>query len=140
MKEDTFIHRYKTLADVLGISVRQLEIEIKVTEGRLSKSILRNSKVTMDIVHRIAKRYPKVNTEWLETGEGPVLLDFTPELNEDEPQYGAEGGSLVNKLYNKWLKIATDITLGKPNTQTLKEMHELVEQLKKQNDELEKEE
>lgn len=71
-------HRLTILAEALGIGVSQLEKEIAVKSTRLTKAVSRGSGISGDIVFKIVRRYPNISAQWLETGEGEMLVTTHP--------------------------------------------------------------
>lgn len=66
------------LLDTLRYSVRDFELEIGVPLGRIYKSIQRNTDISLDTVSKIITKFPKVNREWLLTGEGDMFVETIP--------------------------------------------------------------
>lgn len=66
------LHRYQQVADALGLSILQLETQIGVKRGRISKAIERNAKVVLEIVEMITTKFPEIDRDWLLTGSGSI--------------------------------------------------------------------
>jgi plasmid maintenance system antidote protein VapI len=54
-------------------SVLEFENAIDVPQGRIYKSITRNTEISADTVQKIITKFPEVRKEWLETGEGAMF-------------------------------------------------------------------
>lgn len=65
------------LAERLGETVFSLEKKLGLSHTRLDKAITRNSRLSSDILDKIIDKYPNVNREWLQAGQGHWLLDET---------------------------------------------------------------
>lgn len=71
------MHRLKTLADALKISVSKFEKEVGVGSSTFTKAIQRNSEINKGIALQIKDKFPTVNIEWLLTGEGEMFIKPT---------------------------------------------------------------
>ena len=58
--------------DYKGLSVQSFELQCGLSNGAVSKMGNNTRRSTID---KISKSYPELNTNWLLTGEGGMLLD-----------------------------------------------------------------
>jgi Peptidase S24-like len=64
----------KKLINELDISMSAFEREIGISASTIVKSIERDADISPLISKKITMKYPSVNPEWLETGEGRMFL------------------------------------------------------------------
>jgi transcriptional regulator with XRE-family HTH domain len=74
MAQETIGQRLKFLMDSLNLKVRTFANALDVSETNIRNYTTRDSKPSADILERIVRQYPQVNTHWLVTGEGEPLL------------------------------------------------------------------
>lgn len=74
MAQETIGQRLKFLMDSLDLKVRTFANALDVSETNIRNYTTRDSKPSADILERIVRQYPQVNTHWLVTGEGEPLL------------------------------------------------------------------
>ena len=65
--------RLKQLIDYYGISTRQFEQKISVSNGVIAKVLSANTTLRSDILSKITDSFPDVNLDWLLTGKGEML-------------------------------------------------------------------
>ncbi len=70
----------KDLILKLGISTSEFERRIGVGSSTVHRAITRNSQIKTDVMDKIVKAFPQVNRNWLESGEGEMMLVSTNEL------------------------------------------------------------
>ena len=64
--------RLREFIDYKGLSVQSFELQCGLSNGAVSKMGNNTRRSTID---KISKTYPELNTNWLLTGEGGMLLD-----------------------------------------------------------------
>ena len=94
----------------LRYSINEFEKEIGVPKGRIYASIQRNSKLSMETVVKILTKFPQVNKDWLETGEGNMFVEksgtnFEETIgnqitNSEKPDIDYQAGNPNNPLYS----------------------------------------
>lgn len=67
-------HHITALIDYLKLNVSKFEREVGAGASTISKAIDRNTTLGFGTIRKILDKYPNVNKEWLETGEGKMLL------------------------------------------------------------------
>lgn len=79
--------RIKKIIDLEGISVREFERRIGCTQGLISKLLRANTDISSKVIISIVKNYSQYSSEWLLTGEGPMLKSEVrqPEQENTEP-------------------------------------------------------
>lgn len=73
--------------DSLDIKVRVFANALEVSETNIRNYISRDSKPSSDILERIVRNYPQVNTAWLITGEGQPFLPEAGKTDEQAINY-----------------------------------------------------
>lgn len=121
-------HRYQQLADALEISVREMEKECSLTQGRIGTSIYRDSNIKGEIVDAITTRYPNVNRTWLETGQGDMFSTPTDTFNEPPADYGAPADK---KGFFAWLLRQHDEYIKSRPVFTAEELETMARQRRK---------
>lgn len=66
--------RLKEYIDFKGISIAKFESEIGMSNNSFRKSWLNKGSIGSDKLENILRKYPDINTEWLLTGKGEMLL------------------------------------------------------------------
>lgn len=105
----SLIERIYQLSDLKGDSIYKISKEIDVSNGYFAKTRSKNGSVGSDIVEKIVRYYPDVNTSWLILGEGEIFKTKNKEnltiLNGKEN--GKENGNKRN--VNKTLPFESDV-------------------------------
>lgn len=71
------IHQF---ADSQGLSIREIERSIGVTNGLIAGAIRNNREIGSDKVENILQTYERLSAEWLLRGEGEMLKqDLAPQ-------------------------------------------------------------
>jgi transcriptional regulator with XRE-family HTH domain len=78
MPQETIGQRLKFLMEALNLKVRTFANALDVSETNIRNYTVRDSKPSADILERIVRQYPQINTHWLITGEGEPLLTPVP--------------------------------------------------------------
>lgn len=109
-----------------GISVRKFDLSIGASNGYTLRMKKNKASVGSDMLEKISKVYPSINTEWLITGKGYMLSDqldikINPEifhhLNENNLQEKIE--EKINEKRKKELRlILTEIALEQQYTKS----------------------
>lgn len=76
--------RILKIANRENISVRALEQKIGCSNGVLSKSIQKGTDISSLWVSKIIETMPQYNAQWLLTGKGEIILDFSIGVGEDK--------------------------------------------------------
>jgi DNA-binding transcriptional regulator YiaG len=109
MPQDTIGQRLKFLMESLDLKVRTFASALDVSETNIRNYISRDSKPSSDIIERIVRQYPHVNTFWLITGDGEPFLSPTHESGQStsnnqkffrSPVIGANQGTANQQQYN----------------------------------------
>lgn len=91
--------RIRQLIDYLGISTRQFEQKISVSEGLIHKAIARKSGLKSDTLAKIMDIFPQINPDWLLLGKGEMLR--TSEASSAAPETANSNvTTLINILNN----------------------------------------
>lgn len=77
------IHRLQVFITEKGISLNKLSVELGLSNSYFSKMVRNSGSIGSDIIEKIVRLYPDLNTEWLLTGNGCMLKkDVTCTLSE----------------------------------------------------------
>jgi phage repressor protein C with HTH and peptisase S24 domain len=93
---------YKEVINHLGISTREFEQSLGLSNGSIKKAIDRNSSIKADTIDKILQIYPQVSRKFLYTGAGPVLATDAQDAasmlatGEEEANY-TTGSELRNR-------------------------------------------
>lgn len=83
---DAFIN----IADNQQISITKLEQQLGASKGVLSRAISKDSDIQSKWIMKLVENYPQYNTEWILTGNGPMLKNNRSNNNmvtEPVPSY-----------------------------------------------------
>jgi transcriptional regulator with XRE-family HTH domain len=109
MLQETIGQRLKFLMESLNLKVRTFAGVLDVSETNIRNYLNRDSKPSSDVLERIVRHYPEVNTLWLITGEGEPFL---PQLNDGVTQTGnfnqAGSGNIQKIKGNKGNVVGTN--------------------------------
>lgn len=70
------LQRIKQFIDYKGISVRQFEINIGISNGSFASQLKNNKTIGVDKIENILNIYSEISPDWLLTGQGSMLRDF----------------------------------------------------------------
>lgn len=140
------IERIFHFAEIKGISIHKLSLQIGVSNSYFNKMMKNRASVGSDIIEKILRFYPELNAEWLLTGNGDILNQkklFAPNnenMNETktEPDCNQETqpepaglcpGCQLRERTIEALKIALDARQGEINaiSQNLKDKERLIQ-------------
>ena len=76
------IDRVRQIIEEKGVSIRSFEQVIGASNGTISKAISRGGDIGSELVAKIVRAYPDINTEWLLTGNGAML---TSNIAQESP-------------------------------------------------------
>lgn len=79
--------RLKQLIDYYGISTRQFEQKINVSNGVIAKVLVQNTTLRSDVLSKIADNFPDINIGWILTGKGEMFLQKCGNVPEDYSQF-----------------------------------------------------
>lgn len=65
--------RLKQFLEFQGLSVRQFELMIGSSDGKIAKFMTTNSSLKSDTLSSIMEKFPQLSIKWLLTGEGEML-------------------------------------------------------------------
>lgn len=87
------VKRIKMFVEYLGISVRQFEIEVGVSNATLSKPFGTGKGTSTDTLEKIFARYEELNPVWAIRGKGSMILsikeqEVLSELQENNVAFG----------------------------------------------------
>jgi len=119
----TINNRIKVLRKELGMTQKELAEELGVRDAAISKIEIGENGVTKQMVKLIGHRY-KVNSYWLETGEGEMFLSPEAELSE----MAADIVAGEDNLAKAFLKIIATLP-QEERTLLAKVMRSIVEEL-----------
>ncbi len=114
--------RIRQITEYYGISIRQFEQKISVSDGLIHKALARKSGLKSDTLAKILDIFPQINPDWLLLGKGEMLRIPTPDtptdstlttlldrisiLAQDVGRLQAENNELKNKLARAEEKMA----------------------------------
>lgn len=75
--------RLKQIIEYLGISTRQFEQKISVSDGLIHKAMVRKSGLKSDTLAKIIDIFPQINPDWLIAGKGEMLRSSSPAAPSD---------------------------------------------------------
>ncbi len=73
--------RLKQFIDFLGVSTRNFEQKISVSNGLIGRFLSKNTTIQSDVLSKICYTYPELNPEWLITGRGEMLRSQVQNVN-----------------------------------------------------------
>ncbi len=71
--------RLKQFIEYLGVSTRNFEQKISVSNGLIGRFLSKNTTIQSDVLSKICYTYPELNPSWLITGRGEMLLNVHQE-------------------------------------------------------------
>jgi DNA repair exonuclease SbcCD ATPase subunit len=75
--------RIRQIAEYYGISIRQFEQKISVSDGLIHKALARKSGLKQDTLAKILDIFPQINPDWLLSGKGEMLRGSDREKPSD---------------------------------------------------------
>lgn len=75
--------RIRQIAEYYGISIRQFEQKISVSDGLIHKALARKSGLKQDTLAKILDIFPQINPDWLISGKGEMLRGSVPAAAPD---------------------------------------------------------
>ena len=107
--------RLKQLIDYYGISTRQFEQKINVSNGVIAKVLVQNTTLRSDVLSKIADSFPDINIGWILTGKGEMFLQKSGNTPEEDTRF---------------VKIPTDVWEAmQMQTESLKKKDDQISQL-----------
>lgn len=76
---EQFSSRLMQFIESQHLSVRKFEANVGVSMGVFQKVIKNNTKTSQENIRKIFLKYPELNTEWLMSGTGNMLLPVKKE-------------------------------------------------------------
>lgn len=108
------IERIFYFAELKGISIHKLSLEIGVSNSYFSKMKKNRASIGSDIIEKILRRYTDLNAEWLLTGNGEPVKRMTenPQHKENPGQSLACGACVQKDRVIEALNTALDAKQG----------------------------
>ncbi len=75
--------RIRQIAEYYGISIRQFEQKISVSDGLIHKALARKSGLKQGTLAKILDIFPQINPDWLLSGKGEMLRGSDPAAAPD---------------------------------------------------------
>ncbi len=99
----TIIKQLKIFVESLNVSIRQIEIEIGVSNGTLSRPFKAGKGITTDTLEKFFARYEELNPIWVIKEKGSMILSVEEQeiLSGIEKKNGTTGFNLSQKKYLK---------------------------------------
>lgn len=97
-------HRFAELVEHLGYTQVALSQLIGISQAYLSQLVSGQRSITTKILQNIAKVRPDINTAWILTGDGEMMIPDNPPgnmVNEDPPQYLQNGNGLLESIIKR---------------------------------------
>lgn len=114
MNENT-LHRLKKYIDSKGISVRMFEQSIGVSNGSFASQLKNNKTIGVDRLENILQIYPDINTRWLLTGKGNMILKEESNIIMIDPD-----NPTMNLLLDRIERLASENSKLKEQIEELK--------------------
>jgi phage repressor protein C with HTH and peptisase S24 domain len=70
---ETIVQRIKKYVEIKGLRVSNVEQEIGVSNGTLSKSFHSNTSIKTETLEKFLEKYEDINPSWVLTGNGDIL-------------------------------------------------------------------
>lgn len=67
--------RLSQIVEYYGLSVREFERLIGVSEGVINKTLARNTGLKAETIQKIVEKFPQISLNWILLGEGEMLLN-----------------------------------------------------------------
>jgi hypothetical protein len=104
------LERISLLAEYQGIKITSLEKKIGASKGVLSRALKNNTDIQSVWIIKIVENYPQINTNWLLTGEGPMLKDQSIDKDvkivaEPLATYGEKQDSYIMDLQKEHIEM-----------------------------------
>jgi transcriptional regulator with XRE-family HTH domain len=100
-KDNELSERIKIIIDLKELQPSKFADEIGVQRPNMSHIIAGRNKPGLDFLHKIVKRYPEVNINWLLSGLGEPLFHWNEPKGEQEIEENAENSTTFDKEKNK---------------------------------------
>lgn len=79
--------RIRQIIDNEQISIRSFEKKISVSVGVITKSLSKNTDFSVNTLIKIKENFQHYSSEWLLTGEGPMLKPAQKEESETDKEW-----------------------------------------------------
>lgn len=99
------VQRIKEYIDFKGISIRKFEEALGFSNGSFASQFKNNKSIGVDKVENILQHYTDINTDWLLTGKGKMLVSG---LSDSHPVKRIMNGE-TGMNDEDFLKMATDV-------------------------------
>ncbi|MCU0437292.1 MAG: helix-turn-helix domain-containing protein [Raineya sp.] len=103
-KDNELSERIKIIIDLKELQPSKFADEIGVQRPNMSHIIAGRNKPGLDFLHKIVKRYPEVNINWLLSGLGEPLFNWNEPKGEQEIEEDSENSTTFDKEKNKNVK------------------------------------
>lgn len=104
----------KELISKLELSISGFEKEIGISNATIVKAIERNADISDKMISKISKRYENVNKEWLETGEGDILIEEPSGEKRSKPRAEPLGKHAYSRVNPEEYEESFDDWVGVP--------------------------
>ena len=75
--------RLRQFIEYLGISIRNFEQKISVSNGLIARFLSKNTTIQSDVLSKICDTFSNLNPDWLLTGKGEMLRGSVSEAPPD---------------------------------------------------------
>lgn len=99
MGENT-LNRIKQYIDSKGLTISSFEREVGMSNGSFASQLKNNKTIGVDKLENILNIFPDINTEWLLTGNGPMLKE-NEKTSTGEPDEPYVNKSSKDELYER---------------------------------------
>lgn len=76
------LENLKTFIESQGLTMKEVERSAGLSNGVLSKAMNAGTAIRSDSVEKILSAYPELSSQWLLSGEGPMLKTDQPQMIE----------------------------------------------------------
>lgn len=95
------IDRVNKVIDYLGITKHNLATSSGIAPSNLNKMMTGESSITDKTLHKICEAFPKIDIEWLRTGEGEMII------NNSNMQQNNNTGNAVMANDSRYVSLTT---------------------------------
>lgn len=128
--QESVLSRLKKFIDHKGLSVRQFEQSVGMSNGSFASQLKRQGTIGVDRLENILHVYTEINPLWLLTGSGSMLVStVSGSFSEAEPAYTATGAS--SHLQERITRLEDEIKYLKNENELLREMVDVLKSVRK---------
>lgn len=96
---ESLLERISTIAEREGVTITAVERAIGASKGVLSRAMSNGTDIQSKWLVKVVENYPHYNPLWLLTGQGPMVLTKTYEVNNEDTNHIIEENQ--NTVYQK---------------------------------------